>query len=156
RSRLKNYWFFKVESLEEARKTKRVRKDSSSSFGTFPHPFSTVLYFLLFLEVQTKLRFELSALRSLRLDIPEGRCAVQGQIGISHEWVVENIGGVHAELPTLGFRDPDGLAHRCVEGPSSRQLHRFLAESAAMPGQRILKKNLACLGVCHRLQRAVW
>src|SRR5207248_6768859 len=101
------------------------------------------------------LSLERAMIIALRLDISERRGAVEAVIGRTNIGMVQNIGRIHAELHSLRFRKTDGLTHRPVKSPNSRQLHRLLAESPCMSRLRILKQNLARLAVCHRLQRAI-
>ena len=64
---------------------------------------------------------------ALRLNAPEGCGAVRGQVRDSHVGMVENIGGIHAELEGFGFRDPDNLSQRRVKIRCHWKLNRLLA-----------------------------
>src|SRR5207253_213916 len=107
-------------------------------------------------ETETNLSFELAVLRALVLNTAERvRGAVDDQIRIVRQRMIKYIRRIQADLQTLRFRDAHGLAHRAVEGPLSRPRHGLPAESPSLARLRILKDNLARLGVCHCLQRAI-
>src|SRR5206468_13042370 len=63
--------------------------------------------------------------------------------------MVEYVLSVDTELEALGFTNLVRFAHACVKAPQSRSFHDALPQRAPPSRKRILKKDLAGLGVCN-------
>ena len=66
--------------------------------------------------------------------------------------MVEYILCVQTDLQALGLRDLERLRHACVSAPLPRSFHHPLAQGTPLSGKRILKKNLAGLGIRDRVK----
>ena len=108
------------------------------------------------LEHEPKLSFELAMLVALALDRSERSIVINAQARAARCGMVKNVGGIHTDLHSFRFTDTNRLTHGRVEGPLSGQFHGLPADRTPLSRLRILKKNLACVGVGNRLQAAVW
>ena len=101
-------------------------------------------------KVQADLCLEHAMTVAFGLDASERRGAVGGQIRDAHVGMVDDIGGVHAELEGLRFREPDDLSQRRVKICCYWKLHRLLAESSSMSRLGLLKHDLIGCGIRDR------